>query len=234
MFKEYFEKCRIERIEKNIIDILDDLAVPKKLLGYEYLKTAIFLAVEDFDLIDAMTKYLYPFVAKKHQTRPSLVESAMAHAISVTWDQGDIDILNNYFGYTTENRGKPTNSEFIAMIAVHVQLEQENDPLKNRLAKIMNQVVIPANIKGYQYLRTAILMVVENPDIINSVTKELYPSVARQHVTIAARVSSAMRNAIEIAWDRGDVNTLIAYFGDTVQDTTNRKFISTIADQLRR
>lgn len=146
-----------------------------------------------------MTNILYPTVAKKHQTRPSLVKSAMSHAISIMWDRGNIDILNNYFGSTTENGGKPTNSEFIAMIAVHVQVEQEGDPLKTDLAKVLRELGVPANIQGYQYLRTAILMTVENPDIINSVTKELYPSVARQYVTIAARVSSAMRHAIKVA-----------------------------------
>ena len=73
MFKEYFEKCRIERIEKTIVDLLEELAVPKNLLGYEYLKTAIFLVTEDFDTIDAMTKIIYPSVAKQHNTLPSRV-----------------------------------------------------------------------------------------------------------------------------------------------------------------
>ena len=238
MFKEYFEKYRIERIEKTIVDLLEELAVPKNLLGYEYLKTAIFLVTEDFDTIDAMTKIIYPSVAKQHNTLPSRVASAISRAISATWDRGDIDMLNSYFGYTLyNNRGRPSNSEFIAMIAVHIQLEMENDHLKTQLTKIMNQVGIPANIKGYQYLRAAILMTVENPDVINSVTGELYPSVARQYITTATRVRNAIRHAIEVAWDRGDVDTLNSYFGYTIQNNrgkpTNSEFIAMIADSMR-
>ena len=83
------------------------------------------MAVEDMDVLNAITKILYPTVAKKHQTTASRVERAIRHAIEVAWDRGDVDTLNSYFGYTIHNlRGKPTNSEFIAMIADKMRLDK--------------------------------------------------------------------------------------------------------------
>ena len=91
---------------------------------YQYLREAIVLTINDMDIINAVTKVLYPAVAKKFGTTPSRVERAIRHAIEVAWDRGDIDTLNSYFGYTIQNtRGKPTNSEFIAMIADNLRLK---------------------------------------------------------------------------------------------------------------
>ena len=92
--------------------------------GYQYLRDAILMAIEDDDIINAVTKRLYPAVAKKHGTTSSRVERAIRHAIEVAWDRGDVDVLNSYFGYTIHNgRGKPTNSEFIAMISDKFRLQ---------------------------------------------------------------------------------------------------------------
>ena len=109
--------------------------------------------------------------------------------------------------------------------------------LEAQVTKIIHQIGVPAHIKGYQYLRTAILMTIENSDIINSVTKILYPSVAKKFSTTTSRVERAIRHAIEVAWDRGDVDTLNSYFGYTIQNArgkpTNSEFIAMIADNLR-
>lgn len=109
--------------------------------------------------------------------------------------------------------------------------------IETQVTKIIHQIGVPAHIKGYQYLRTAILMTVNNSDIINSVTKVLYPSVAKQYRTTTSRVERAIRHAIEVAWDRGDVDTLNSYFGYTIQNNrgkpTNSEFIAMIADNLR-
>ena len=106
-----------------------------------------------------------------------------------------------------------------------------------KLSGIFLTIGIPAHIKGYQYLRTAILMTINDNDIINSVTKILYPSVAKQYQTTSSRVERAIRHAIEVAWDRGDLDTLNAYFGYTIQNNrgkpTNSEFIAMIADNLR-
>ena len=113
----------------------------------------------------------------------------------------------------------------------------EPDDIETQVTQIIHQIGVPAHIKGYQYLRTAILLTIKDSDIINSVTKVLYPSVAKKYSTTTSRVERAIRHAIEVAWDRGDVDTLNAYFGYTIQNNrgkpTNSEFIAMIADNLR-
>ena len=96
---------------------------------------------------------------------------------------------------------------------------EENDDLEAQVTKIIHQIGVPAHIKGYAYLRSAIIMVINNVDIINSVTKVLYPSVAKLYGTTASRVERAIRHAIEVAWDRGDLEGLDSFFGYTVQNS---------------
>ena len=111
-------------LEMLVTDIIHQIGVPAHIKGYHYLREAIILAIKDHDIINAVTKQLYPTVAKKHDTTSSRVERAIRHAIEVAWDRGDVDTLNSYFGYTIHNgKGKPTNSEFIAMIADRLRLQ---------------------------------------------------------------------------------------------------------------
>ena len=111
-------------IETQVTRIIHQIGVPAHIKGYQYLRTAILLTIRDSDMINSVTKVLYPSVAKKYQTTTSRVERAIRHAIEVAWDRGDVDTLNSYFGYTIQNnRGKPTNSEFIAMIADNLRLK---------------------------------------------------------------------------------------------------------------
>ena len=115
---------RTPDIETQVTKIIHQIGVPAHIKGYQYLRTAILLTVKDSDIINSVTKILYPSVAKKYQTTTSRVERAIRHAIEVAWDRGDVDTLNSYFGYTIQNnRGKPTNSEFIAMIADNLRLK---------------------------------------------------------------------------------------------------------------
>lgn len=107
-----------ESMEMRVTSIIHDIGIPAHLKGYRYIREAILLVVEDMDMIDAVTKILYPTVARKFDTTASRVERAIRHAIEVAWDRGDLETLQKYFGYTVSNaKGKPTNSEFIAMIA---------------------------------------------------------------------------------------------------------------------
>ena len=111
-------------METQVTKIIHQIGVPAHIKGYQYLRTAILMTIEDNDIINSVTKVLYPSVAKRYQTTTSRVERAIRHAIEVAWDRGDVDILNSYFGYTIQNtRGKPTNSEFIAMIADNLRLK---------------------------------------------------------------------------------------------------------------
>lgn len=109
--------------------------------------------------------------------------------------------------------------------------------LEMMVTEIIHQIGVPAHIKGYHYLRDAIIMCVRTPQIINSVTKQLYPNVAKLNDTTSSRVERAIRHAIEVAWDRGDVEVLNSYFGYTIHNTrgkpTNSEFIAMIADKLR-
>lgn len=109
-----------------ISEIMHQIGVPAHIKGYQYLREAILLSVDDDEMINSVTKYLYPTVAKKFGTTPSRVERAIRHAIEVAWDRGDVDVLSSYFGYTIQNqRGKPTNSEFIAMISDRLKLKMK-------------------------------------------------------------------------------------------------------------
>ncbi|HOA85570.1 MAG: sporulation transcription factor Spo0A [Clostridiales bacterium] len=111
-------------IEAQVTKIIHQIGVPAHIKGYQYLRTAILMTIKDSDIINSVTKVLYPSVAKKYSTTTSRVERAIRHAIEVAWDRGDVDTLNSYFGYTIQNsRGKPTNSEFIAMIADNLRLK---------------------------------------------------------------------------------------------------------------
>ena len=111
-------------LESRVTAIIHDVGVPAHIKGYQYLREAILIAVDDMDVINAVTKVLYPAVAKKFGTTSSRVERAIRHAIEVAWDRGDLETLQKYFGYTVNGaKGKPTNSEFIALISDRLVLE---------------------------------------------------------------------------------------------------------------
>lgn len=113
-----------EDMETQVTKVIHQIGVPAHIKGYQYLRTAILMTISDNEIINSVTKILYPSVAKKYSTTTSRVERAIRHAIEVAWDRGDVDTLNSYFGYTIQNnRGKPTNSEFIAMIADNMRLK---------------------------------------------------------------------------------------------------------------
>ena len=111
-------------LARAVTNVIHEVGVPAHIKGYHYVREAIMMAVEDMDILNAITKILYPSVAKKFETTPSRVERAIRHAIETAWNRGDVDTLNRFFGYTVSNsKGKPTNSEFIAMIADKLSLE---------------------------------------------------------------------------------------------------------------
>ena len=113
-------------LEIVISDIMRQIGVPAHIKGYQYLRESIILSIRNPDLMHSVTKVLYPTVAKTNKTTPSRVERAIRHAIEVAWDRGDVDVLSSYFGYTIQNsRGKPTNSEFIAMISDKLRLKMK-------------------------------------------------------------------------------------------------------------
>lgn len=110
-------------LEKDVTDMIHEIGVPAHIKGYQYLREAIKMSVEDIDMLNSITKILYPTIAKRFQTTPSRVERAIRHAIEVAWSRGRMETLDALFGYTINvGKGKPTNSEFIALIADKIRL----------------------------------------------------------------------------------------------------------------
>ena len=111
-------------LEKDVTDMIHEIGVPAHIKGYQYLRAAIMMSVEDVEMLGSITKVLYPTIAKKYQTTPSRVERAIRHAIEVAWSRGRMETLDALFGYTINTgKGKPTNSEFIALIADKIRLQ---------------------------------------------------------------------------------------------------------------
>ena len=120
---EYMER----NLETDVTEIIHEIGVPAHIKGYQYWRDAIIMSVGDMDMLNSITKILYPTIAKKHQTTPSRVERAIRHAIEVAWSRGKMDTIEELFGYTVSGgKGKPTNSEFIALIADRIRLEYKN------------------------------------------------------------------------------------------------------------
>lgn len=120
------EQKNANDMEKMVTDVIHEIGIPAHIKGYQYLRHAIIMVVKDLDIINSITKELYPTVAKDFNTTASRVERAIRHAIEVAWDRGDTEVLNSFFGYTIANtKGKPTNSEFIAMIADKLRLKMK-------------------------------------------------------------------------------------------------------------
>ncbi len=114
--------------EQMVTDMLHQIGVPAHIRGYQFLRDAILMVTDDQELIGCVTKQLYPAIGKKNNTTSSRVERAIRHAIEIAWDRGDVELLNSYFGYTIHNlRGKPTNSEFIAMLADKMRLHKKHN-----------------------------------------------------------------------------------------------------------
>ena len=121
--KEYLE----HNLEADVTSIIHEVGVPAHIKGYQYLRDAIIMSVTDMEMLNSITKILYPTIAKRHQTTPSRVERAIRHAIEVAWSRGKMDTIEELFGYTVSGgKGKPTNSEFIALIADKIRLEYKN------------------------------------------------------------------------------------------------------------
>lgn len=117
---EYME----QNLENDVTQMLHEIGIPAHIKGYQYLRDAIIISVGDQEMLTSVTKILYPTIAKKHDTTPSRVERAIRHAIEVAWNRGEMDTINDLFGYTVSTgKGKPTNSEFIALIADKIRLD---------------------------------------------------------------------------------------------------------------
>lgn len=124
--RRHSEELSRYNLESNVTNIIHEIGVPAHIKGYQYLRDAIMMSVDDSEMLNSITKILYPSIAKQHGTTPSRVERAIRHAIEVAWSRGKVDTIDELFGYTVHNgKGKPTNSEFVALIADKIRLEQK-------------------------------------------------------------------------------------------------------------
>ena len=122
--EEAIQTSMVRDLEKDVTDMIHEIGVPAHIKGYQYLREAIMMSVQDVEMLGSITKVLYPTIAKKYQTTPSRVERAIRHAIEVAWSRGRMETLDALFGYTINTgKGKPTNSEFIALIADKIRLQ---------------------------------------------------------------------------------------------------------------
>lgn len=125
--REVQGKEKVHNLEQDVTNMIHEIGVPAHIKGYQYLREAIMMSVEDASMISSITKILYPSIAKIFQTTPSRVERAIRHAIEVAWSRGRMETLDALFGYTVDiGKGKPTNSEFIALIADHIRLSYKD------------------------------------------------------------------------------------------------------------
>ena len=127
LFETESEDTKRHSLEERVTEIIHEIGVPAHIKGYQYLREAIIMSVNDMEMLNSITKILYPTIAKKFYTTPSRVERAIRHAIEVAWSRGRMETLDNLFGYTINTgKGKPTNSEFIALIADRIRLKYRN------------------------------------------------------------------------------------------------------------
>ena len=147
-----------------------------------------------------------------------------------------MDIIDKIIQFSYKNQSARIISKFINNDKICNVGSGPNSSLELQVTEILHQIGVPAHIKGYHYLRASIMLAIENRDIINHITKELYPTVAKQYKTTSTRVERAIRHAIEVAWDRGDVDVLNSYFGYTIHNQkgkpTNSEFVAMIADKI--
>ncbi|AEF94930.1 sporulation transcriptional activator Spo0A [Desulfotomaculum nigrificans CO-1-SRB] len=121
---QYISSSKPRNLDVAVTNIIHEMGVPAHIKGYHYLREAILCVINEVNLLGAVTKELYPMIAQKYQTTPSRVERAIRHAIELAWDRGNIEMMTKFFGYTINlERGKPTNSEFIAMVADKLRIE---------------------------------------------------------------------------------------------------------------
>ena len=213
---------------------------------YSYLYEAVSAVVKDPDIVlKPLKSGLYRLVAEHCFVTESTVSKALSRAKKHIWENCNDDTLLSYFGYTADECDAPTTDVFVSAIANSISVSNgiENDHDSNQtklielIDKTLNKVGVPPDHRGYCYLRSAILLVVDDSNMIRHLTEEVYSTIAREHDITEQSVSVAIQHAIAITWERGNIDALNYYFRYSIQSTrsepTDREFISMIADDIR-
>lgn len=208
-------------IYSEITQLLNKIGAPH-IQGYNYLREAIQIAYEEKRI-----KQLYAIIAKRNKTTQPCVVSSINRVIERVFRKENRENIERIFGETI-NQDKMRNLEFIAMFVDNLRSKHRKE---TTVTKIMNQIGVPADIKGYQYLEEAILMVYENKELIHSVTKNVYPKIGSKYNISPINVECTIRYAILETWKRGEITKV---FGtDYRKKPTNSEFILTIANNIK-
>ncbi len=237
------------KIKQEVEKVLYQLGVPASSVEYSYLCEAVLAVVKDPNIILKPLKVgLYRLVAERYLVTESTVSKALSRAKKYIWKNGNDDALLSYFGCTADECDAPKTDVFVAAIADSISVSQgaeksqDSNALINKtelielIEKKLNKLGVPPDHQGHCYLRSAILLVVDDSKMISHMTETVYPTIAMEHDITEQSVSAAIQHAIAIMWEKGDADTLFSYFGYRIQNSrepTDREFIAMIADDIR-
>ena len=234
-FLNYQEGIEVAQICRDGVEVLEALSI----IEPDVVITEIMLpGLDGFAVLERAGKSKVSFVVVTSMNKDSVARDCIAlGAEYVMIKPVDFQNLANRIKSIANERFTSVSRLMPTTTSVLTDKSNEDIDIEILVTQVIHEVGIPAHIKGYQYLRHAIMMVVDNLEIINSITKKLYPNVAKKYNTTSSRVERAIRHAIEVAWDRGDTDVLNAVFGYTIANSkgkpTNSEFIAMIADKLR-
>lgn len=229
-----------KKLEIQVSTIIRELGISESLQGFQYLKDAILFCIANHNWTHLkMNEVSSKIVENYSSITPCQINCAMRYAIEHCYccKEGNIKLQNEIFRYSISlKKGRPTFSEFIAAIANYVILENENDQLKKKVSAILGNLGVPANIYGYYYLQSAILITIKDPNIIFNMKKILYPTIAKEYSQNFLSVERPMRYAIKVSFERGNLKLKHKIFGCSVlqknENISISEFISAIVDYL--
>jgi len=231
-----------------VTDLLHAFNMKPHINGYRYIRSAILLAIDDPEVLESISTILYPTIAKQYNTTPSRAARGIRHAVQSTLNRENVDKIEEVLGHPLIS--KMTNSEFIAATADYLSVKfrigeffsdhnvnmcAESD-IVSIVTNLLRSLAVPPHLKGYNYIRSSILLAIEYPEILQSIVGVLYPKIAKQYKTTPSRVERAIRHAIECAWDRGFFENIDKVFGYSISTEkgrpTNAEFLACITDYL--
>lgn len=226
------------RLAAEIYNSLRDTGIPANMLGYQYLKKALQIVVQNPKaILRALEKVFLP-VAEEFGVRHTGVQPAISRAIRTGWDRADLDTLQSYFGYTVSNaRMYPSATEYIATVSERIRVRlgfeatnklvnYEDEIVDDKVMRLLYDLRIPDHIKGYQYLKYAISIAIHEDMELARITPAIYQRVADDYQTTPMRVKRAMQHGIEIMLEKAPVDTVDSLFGPTINLATSKPTIS--------
>ena len=219
--------------EEESCNCLKSFQIYPNIKGYAYLKTAIEMCIEHPEYMKEVTKKLYPEVACIYKTNTAGVIRAMGNAIKTRMPRTSKSVKNKFF----MGKEEVTTSEFIFSIAETIakeEKEEKEEKMETEVTNILKRLGMPTNIKGFRYLRTAIIMAVERPEMLKSIMKEVYLKIAIQYKKTIQNVEYSIRYVIEKSLTKSDSDFYIEIFGhEKEKKPTNAEYISAVANYIR-